>query len=311
MPEWDVVIIGGGPAGLTAGLYSARAGLKTLLLEKMAAGGQTTITSEVENYPGFPKGISGPELGQLMEEQAKNFGAEIKYESVEKLIINGDTKIVKTTEAEYETYAVILAMGAEPRKLGVPGEEEFTGLGVSYCATCDGPFYKGKHIMVVGGGDTAIEEALFLTRFASKVTVVHRRDELRATRILQKRAFENEKIEFIWDSVVEEIKGKNTIEEVIVRNKKTKEKSKVLVNGVFIAIGQKPLTDLVKGQVEMDENGYIITNERMETNLSGVFAVGDLRKKPLRQVVTAVADGAIASVSAYNYIEQIKEKKSE
>ena len=164
--------------------------------------------------------------------------------------------------------------------------------------------------MVVGGGDTAIEEALFLTRFASKVTVVHRRDELRATQILQKRAFENEKIEFIWDSVVEEIKGKNTIEEVIVRNKKTKEKSKVLVNGVFIAIGQKPLTDIVKGQVEMDENGYIITNERMETNLPGVFAVGDLRQKPLRQVVTAVADGAIASVSAYNYIEQIREKKS-
>lgn len=309
MEQWDVVIIGGGPAGLTAALYSSRAGLKTLLLEKMAPGGQTTTTSEVENYPGFPKGVSGPELGQLMEEQAKNFGTVVKYEVVEELTLNGEVKTVKTTNDEYKTHTIILAMGAEPRRLGVPGEKEFTGLGVSYCATCDGAFYRDKNIMVIGGGDTAIEEALFLSRFGKKVTVVHRRDQLRATEILQRRAFENEKVDFIWDSVVEQIVGDDKVNKVVLKNKKTGEKSEVPVDGIFVAIGQKPQTEIVKDQVKLDEKGYIITNEKMETNIPGVFAVGDIRQKILRQVVTAVADGAIASVSVSNYIEDLKEKQ--
>jgi thioredoxin reductase (NADPH) len=304
--EWDVIIIGGGPAGLTAGLYAARARLKTLLLEKLVPGGQASTTAEIENYPGAGKGITGPELTQRMEEQAREFGMEIINKEVNEIKLSGRKRIVKCGSEEFVAKAVIIATGAEPRKLGVPGEDGFRGRGVSYCATCDGAFFTGKRVMVVGGGDTAIEEALFLTRFAEKVIVVHRRDQLRATRVLQDRAFKNKKIEVIWDSVVKEIKGKELVEEVILENVKTGETVNVPADGVFVAIGYSPSTGFLKGLVELDENGYVITDDNMQTNIPGVFAAGDLRQKPLRQVVTAVSDGAVAAVSASRYIEDME-----
>ena len=300
---YDVVVIGAGPAGLSAGLYASRAKLSTLLIEKMYPGGQAANTYIIENYPGFAEGITGSELADRLKVQAEKFGAELINGDVKELKKLDDRFLINMKRDSLEARSVILAMGAEPRKLGVKGENEFVGRGVSYCATCDGAFYMNKPIIMVGGGDTAIEEALFLTRFASQITVIHRRNELRATKILQDRAFSNEKINFVWDSVVEEIKGKDALEEVVVNNVKTGELKSVYGAGIFVAIGYTPNNDLVKDLVELDDNGYVITDDRMNTSLPGVFAAGDLRQKALRQVVTAVSDGAIAAVEAGKYLE--------
>ncbi|MCG0276100.1 MAG: thioredoxin-disulfide reductase [Thermosediminibacteraceae bacterium] len=301
---YDLAIIGAGPAGLSAAVYGARARLSTVIIEKMYPGGQAAITDIIENYPGFPEGIGGAELTEAMKKQAERFGAQFLNGDVEKIEKQDNKFVIQLKHETLEAKAVILAMGAEARKLGVKGEKEFIGRGVSYCATCDGAFYTDRPVMVVGGGDTAIGEAIYLTHFASSVTVVHRRNELRATKILQERAFKNEKIKFIWDSVVEEIKGGDAVEEVVVRNVKTGEKSSVPVDGVFVAIGWDPNTAIVKDLVQLNERGYIITDENMATNVPGLFAAGDIREKSLRQVVTAVADGAIAAVSAEKYLEE-------
>jgi thioredoxin reductase (NADPH) len=301
--SYDIAIIGAGPAGLSAGIYAARAKLSTVIIEKMYPGGQAAITHLIENYPGFSEGVGGSELTDNMKAQAERFGAEFLNGDVEKLERKDDTFVITLKGETVEAKSVILAMGAEPRKLGAKGEDEFIGRGVSYCATCDGAFYTDLPIMVVGGGDTAIEEAIYLTRFASSVKIVHRRDELRATKILQERSFNNDKISFIWDSVVEEVKGDDMVEQVVVKNVKTGELSSVPVNGIFVAVGYMPKTSSVKDIVKLNEKGYIITDEKMATDVPGVFAAGDVREKTLRQVVTAVADGAIAAVEAEKYVE--------
>lgn len=303
MSAYDLVIIGGGPAGLTAGIYASRAKLKTLIIEKMLAGGQIATTDHVENYPGFATG-SGQVLTEIMEEQAKKFGTGFIKADVNAVELSGNEKIITTSEGEFRAPAVILATGTNSRRLYCPGEEEFIGRGVSFCATCDGAFYEELPVMVVGGGDAAVEEAIYLTRFAEKVYLVHRRDALRATRVVQERAFANKKIEFVWDSVVEEIKGDELLERVLVRNVKDGRKTEISVNGVFMYIGFIPNTGIVKGKVEMSANGYIITNDRMETSMPGVFAAGDCREKLLRQVVTATGDGATAAFAAEKYLEE-------
>jgi len=305
MVIYDVAVIGAGPAGLAASLYAARAKMSTVVIEKMFPGGQAALTDTIENYPGFPEGINGIQLTAAMKKQAERFGAKFINGNVEKIEKNNDLFTIVTKKENLEAKTVILAAGAQPRKLGVKGEREFTGRGVSYCATCDGAFYKDKPIAIVGGGDTAIQEALYLTRFASKVFVIHRRDQLRATKVLQERAFNNEKIEFVWNSVVNEIKGQNAVEEVVVENVKTGKLDSLQVDGIFVAIGHLPNTDFVKDLVHLDERGYVITDDHMVTNIPGLFAAGDVRQKDLRQVVTAVADGAIAAVEASKYIENI------
>ncbi|NPV43503.1 MAG: thioredoxin-disulfide reductase [Firmicutes bacterium] len=301
---YDVVIIGGGPAGLTAGLYASRAKLNTILIEKDRSGGQVNTTEELENYPGIPEDQPAPELMERMTQQAVNFGTKIIRDEVVGLEDFDDYKVVKGKEGEYKTKTVIIATGAQPRLLGVPGELELRGKGVSYCATCDADFFQDLDVVVVGGGNSAIEEAIYLTRFANKVTIIHRRDALRATAILQEKAFANEKIDFIWDSVIEEIKGDGIVESVVIRNKKTGEVSELETNGVFIFVGTDPISGFAKGFVEMDEKGYIITDENMETSVKGVFAAGDVRKKLLRQVITAAADGAVAAAAAEKYIAE-------
>ncbi|MGB9840489.1 thioredoxin-disulfide reductase [Thermovenabulum sp.] len=300
----DLIIIGGGPAGLSAAIYGARARLKTLVVEKMYAGGQAAITDRIENYPGFVEGIGGMELTEAMKMQAERFGAKFVNGEAQRIIPKDDGFIVELKNEQLEAKSVILAMGAEARKLMVKGEKEFTGRGVSYCATCDGAFYTDRKVVVVGGGDSAIEEALYLTKFAESVTVVHRRNELRATKILQERAFSNEKIKFLWDSVVEEVKGQEAVEEIVIKNIKTGEITSYPTDGVFVAIGWEPNSNIVKGLVNLNERGYIITDENMATNVPGIFAAGDIREKSLRQVITAAADGAIAAVSAEKYIEE-------
>lgn len=302
---YDVVIIGGGPAGLTAGLYASRARLKTLLLEAMSVGGQMMTTDIVENYPGFPQGISGAELTATMEEQAKRFGLMTEIREVVGLHVTEGRKSVNTAEGEYQAGAVIICTGTEYRKLGIPGEAEFTGRGVSYCATCDGAFFEDSKIVVVGGGDSALTEALFLTKFAGEITIIHRRDALRATKIYQERAFANPKINFLWDSVVEEIKGNQTVERVLVRNVKSGEVSEVPTEGVFMFIGIEPKTAFLQGVVELDESGYIVVDETsLQTSVEGIFAAGDARKKLLRQVATAVGDGATAAFAVEKYLEE-------
>jgi len=298
---YDLVIIGGGPAGLTAGIYARRALLNTLLLEKIGIGGQIIITDLIENYPGFQE-ISGGELARKFEEHARKFGLETRgMVEVSGIEDRGSIKAVKTAEGDIEAKAVIIASGTTPRKLGVKGEPEFTGRGVSYCATCDGFFFRDKVVVVVGGGDSAITEAIYLTKLVQKVYVVHRRDKLRAEKINQEHAFANPKISFVWDSVVEEISGKNTVEKVIVRNVKTNALSEIKTDGVFIYVGLIPNTAFAN--VEKDERGFIIVNQKMETSVRGIFAAGDCRVTPLRQIATAVGDGAIASVSAEKYLE--------
>ncbi len=301
---YEILIIGGGPAGLTAGIYGARSKRDTLIIEKLLPGGQAGLTDLVENYPGFPEGIEGPDLVKRMEEQAKKFGADILIDEIVDLKLDGEEKEVVGRSGIYRAKTVIISGGAEPRKLGVPGEKEFTGKGVSYCATCDGAFFENQDIAVVGGGDTAVQEAIYLTQFARKVTIIHRRDKLRATKILQERAFKNEKIDFLWNSVVTEILGNKRVEKIKVKNVKTGEEKIIEKDGIFIYIGLIPNTEYLKGKIDLSPDGYIITDEEMKTNLPGVYAAGDIRKKSLRQIVTAVADGAQAAMSAVKYIEE-------
>lgn len=298
------MIIGAGPAGLTAGLYAARARMNVLLIEKAVPGGQVLITDWIENYPGFPEGISGFDLAEKIKEQALALGLTIETAEVQGLDLSGTTKEVILKEKRIKTKSLIIASGASPRKLGV-GEDKFMGKGVSFCATCDGPFFRDKVVVAVGGGDTAIQESIFLTRFAKKVYLVHRRDELRATKILQERAFSNDKIEFLWDSVVTGMDGFFGVEKVHVKNVKTGNESEIEANGCFIWIGILPNTEFIKGDVKTDEGGFILVDTKMQTNVPGVFAVGDVRDTPLRQIATAVGDGAVAAVSAEHYVESL------
>jgi len=300
---YGVVIIGGGPAGLTAGIYVKRAMLNAVLLEKMGIGGQIIVTDKVENFPGFLE-ISGADLAAKFEEQARKFGLEMKgMAEVDSIEDKGNIKIIKTTEGDIETKSVIIASGTTPKRLGAKGEVELTGRGVSYCATCDGFFFKEKEVVVIGGGDSAITEAIYLTKMAKKVTVVHRRNELRAEKINQEHAFSNPKISFIWDSVLEEIVGKNVVEKVILKNLKTNATSEVKTDGVFIYVGLIPNTKFA--DVKKDEWGFIIASAKMETSVKGIFVAGDCRVTPLRQITTAVGDGAIAAVSAERYLEEL------
>jgi len=307
---YDAIIIGGGPAGLTAGIYLSRARMNTLLIEKAMPGGQAVLTEIIENYPGFPEGIGGSELMQKMEEQAVRFGLKIEYgEAAEVRIKEGKedkVKIVKINNQGYNTLAIILASGAEASKLGIPGEEELRGRGVSYCATCDAPFFKDQKIVVIGGGDTAIEEALYLTKFVRKVTIIHRRDRLRATKILQERVVANKKINFVWDSVVTKILGKEKVEGILVQNKKTSEEKEISCQGVFIFVGNIPNSKFLKELVKLDKRYYILTDDNMMTSQEGIYACGDVRKKILRQVVTACGEGATAAFAAQKYIEELK-----
>jgi len=306
---YDVAIIGGGPAGLTAGIYSARALLKTVVFEKLGCGGQLAITDRIENYPGFPEGINGFELSNKMKEQAENFKVKFEFLEVESLIKdeNSNCFLIKSGNKEFKARAVIFATGTTPKRLNIPGENEFWGRGISSCATCDGALFKDKVVAVVGGGDSALDEGLFLTKFAKKVYIIHRRNELRAAKILQLRAMNNPKIEFIFDTVVEEVIGENRLKQLKLKNLKTGDISYLEVDGMYIYIGLLPNTELLKGFSRvLDENGFVITNEKMETNVSGLFAAGDCRNKILRQVATAVADGAIAAYSAEKYLEKLE-----
>jgi len=303
---YDVIIIGGGPAGLTAGIYSSRSKLDALLLERGIPGGTMMITERIENYPSLVEPISGPELAESMRMQAERFGLKFENAEVQSLDFSSSEKIVRTTKGNFTAHAVIIAVGAKYRTLNVPGERELSGRGVSYCATCDGWFFRDKKLAVIGGGDTAVEDACYLTKFATDVTIIHRRDKFRAAKMLQDRAFANPKINVIWDTVVDEIVGDDVVTGLRLRNVKTGEAGDLSVDGVFVLIGQDPDTSFLAGQVEMDEAGYIITDEDMRTNVPGVFAAGDARKKSFRQVVTACADGAIAANSADKYIEAIK-----
>lgn len=299
---YDTIIIGAGPAGMTAALYAARSNLKVATLEQGAPGGQMNNTSDIENYPGFEL-ISGPELSMKMFEPLEKLGVENLYGIVTGIEDKGDYKIVKTDDEEYETKTVIIATGAKHRHIGVPGELEFNSRGVSYCAVCDGAFFRNQDLLVVGGGDSAVEEALFLTRFASSVTIVHRRDELRAQKLLQDRAFANDSISFIWDSVVKEIKGDDIkVRSVDIENVKTGQVTNHEFGGVFVYVGLDPVSDFIKDLGITDENGWIPTDDHMKTSRKGIFAVGDVRQKDLRQITTAVGDGAMAGQQAYQYI---------
>ena len=303
----DIIIIGGGPAGLTAGLYTARARLNVVLLERLAPGGQVLNTDWVENYPGFPDGISGFELVERMKTQAEKFDLPIQLEEVMGLEFSPEKKIVVTNKGQLEAKALIIATGATPKKLGIEGEDVLTGKGVSYCATCDGPFYKDQEVVVIGGGDTALEEAIFLTRFASTIHLAHRRDELRAVKLLQDRAMAQEKIKFIWDTIPLKILGENGVEGIELKNVKTGEISRQEAQGVFIFIGTKPNAELINGMVKQDEGGFVISDEKMETSAAGVFAAGDIRSKPWRQISTAVGEGATAAFYAEKYLEDLNQ----
>ncbi|WP_353893808.1 thioredoxin-disulfide reductase [Proteinivorax hydrogeniformans] len=299
---YDVIIVGAGPAGLTAAIYAARAELKTLLIEKNAPGGQASTTDTIENYPGIET-VSGPDLAMNMYTQATNLGVELSMDEIIDMELNGDIKTITTDSGTLKAKTVIWATGVQPRKIGVSGEQRFTSRGVSYCATCDGALYKNKVVAVVGGGDSAVEEAIFLTRFAKKVYVIHRRDQLRATKFVQKKAFENKKIEFIYDSIVKEITGNNNVEQLKYENVNTNERNSLDVDGIFVYIGNIPNTGLLKGKVNLDSQGYVDVKNGVETNIDGVFSAGDVNVKYLRQVVTATADGAVAAVKAQHYIE--------
>jgi thioredoxin reductase (NADPH) len=301
LKTYDVIIIGGGPAGLSAAIYTSRAGRSTLLIEKAAIGGQVINTSLVENYPGF-EDVSGIELTQAMYRQAKKFGTEELYAEVTGIDIAKTKKVVRTSQGDFTAGAIIVAGGLERQKLGVPGEAEYTGKGVSYCATCDGAFFKNKTVIVNGGGNAAITEALELTRFASRVTVIHRRNELRATKILQEKAFANPKIEFLWDTTIEAITGETAVGKVSVNNVKTGKKSTLDVAGVLVAVGFKPNTGYLKGILKLDDNGSVITDEKMETGVPGILAAGDIRSGSIRQLIAAAGDGAVSAISAERYL---------
>ncbi|MCF7857919.1 MAG: thioredoxin-disulfide reductase [Candidatus Cloacimonetes bacterium] len=308
--DYDIAVIGGGPAGLAAGVYASRGGLKTVLFEKALIGGQITTTADVENYPGFEETLSGFDITDKMKKQAEKFGTEIIQENIRSLKFEKLNNTVETASAKYKVKAIILATGANPSKLGIEGEEKYTGRGVSYCATCDGALYRGKTVAVVGGGDSAVEEAIFLTKFAKKVYIIHRRDKLRAVKLTQERALGNEKIEVVWDSVVKAIKGTEYVEKLEIYNKKTQKTSELSVDGIFIYVGIIPNNELVNSQIKLDEQGFIITNASMHTNIPGIYAAGDVVQKILRQVVTAAADGAIAAFSAEKWLEENKDKQS-
>jgi thioredoxin reductase (NADPH) len=298
----DLVIIGGGPAGLTAAIYAGRARIDTLVLTGSLPGGYPANTYSVENFPGFPDGLSGAELAQRFQSQAEHFGAQIVMDSVTEVEFSARPFAIHTPRKTYRALSAVVATGAQPRRLNVPGEDEFYGRGVSACATCDGFFYRDKRVAVVGGGDSAVDEAIFLTRFANEVFIIHRRDELRATEIYRERALANPKIRFVWDSVVEEILGAQTVQGVQVRNVKTNELSVVNVDGVFVYIGMEPNTDLFRGQLELDEQGYIVSNRRQYTSVPGVFVAGDVQDPRYRQVVIAAGTGAIAAMEAERFL---------
>ena len=299
-----VIILGAGPAGLAAALYTARANLEPLVLTGAYLGGQASLTHMIENYPGFPEGISGGDLTTAFSEQAERFGAHLEFEAATRVDLSRRPFRIFTDEQEYTTQSVIIATGATSRHLNVPGEKEFTGLGVSYCATCDGHFFRGKEIVVVGGGDSAVEEGLFLTRFASKVTLVHRRDELRAGPLLQKRAFDNPKLDFIWDSSISQIYGDEIVQGITLRNLKTGEQREMAVNGVFVFIGYTPNTDIFRGQLHMDANGYLVIDRTMQSSVAGVFAAGEAADSIYRQVVTSAGSGASAAMQAIRYLDE-------
>ena len=299
----DVMIIGGGPAGMTAGLYASRMGLKAAIFEKLFVGGQASTTNIIENYPGFAHGIGGPELMMEFQQQAEQAGCEVRYDDVLQLELDGDIKTAKTASGDIQARTVILCMGAQARKLGVPGEDRLRGRGVSYCATCDGAFYRGKRVAVVGGGNTAAEDALYLSQLCERVYLIHRRDSLRADAALAGRIKEKSNIEIIWDSVVTQLNGADILETVALHNVKTGLDTTVAVSGVFVAVGQVPGSELVRGKVDLDPAGYIIAGEDTQTSLPGVYAAGDIRTKPLRQVVTAAADGAVAAAAAGKYLQ--------
>ena len=303
--KYQLIIVGGGPAGLTAGLYSARGGLKVLLIEKEVIGGQIANADRVDNYPGFPEGISGFELARLIHQQATNHGLETMSGEVTGLTSRYGSNIVNTTEGDFIAQAVIIAGGSQFRKLEVPGEGEFLGKGVSYCATCDGPLFRDKAVAVVGGGDTAVTDALSLSKFVSSVKVIHRRNQLRASKVLQRKAQTEPKIEFIWDSVVTEVKGKEKLTDLVLKNTKNGIISLLAVDGVFVAIGLVPNTEYLRGVLPLDEGGYIITTELMETTVPGIFAAGDIRHNSVKQAIVAAGNGAVAALSAEWFIDSL------
>ena len=301
---YDVIVIGGGPGGYTAALYAARANLFVAILEKLSPGGQMGTTDVIDNYPGFPQGVNGFELAMQMKEGAERFGAQTQLAEVTQVELAGQVKTVHTSGGDYQARTVVLATGAHPRELGLPGERELRGRGVSYCATCDGMFYRGKTVVVVGGGNTAVSDVLYLSRLCEKVYLVHRRDTLRASKVYLDPLQKAENVEFVWDSEVKQLLRDQAVTGVRVRNKKTGEERDIPCGGVFVAVGYLPNTELYRGQVELDEAGYVLADETTQTNLPGVFAVGDLRKKPLRQVVTAASDGAVAAHFIEEYLNQ-------
>jgi len=303
---YDVIIIGAGPAGYTAGIYSSRARHKTLILSGILPGGQLVNTTDVENYPGFETGIMGPDLMIIMRKQTERMGTEIVDDAVVKVDFKNKPFKVFTASKEYEARAVILGTGANPRKLGLEGEQTFAGKGVSYCATCDGPFFRNLELVVAGGGDSAMEEATFLTKFASKVYIVHRRDELRASKVMQERAQDNPKIQFQLNSEIEEINGNEKVQQVVLKNNKTNEKTTLNVGGVFVAIGHEPNTEIFRNQVELDKQGYVILKNHTETSVSGVFAAGDVHDHTYRQAVTAAGYGCMAAIDVDGYLTENK-----
>lgn len=307
---YDIAIVGGGPAGLTAGLYTCRARLKTVMIEKMMCGGQILVTDTIENYPGFPEGIKGPDLADWMFKQASHFGLEVRSTEAQGIVLKKGEKdpfLLQCADgAKIEALAVIIATGARWNSLGIPGEAELTGRGVSYCATCDAPLFKGKDLVVVGGGDTALEDALFLTKFANKVTIVHRRDRFRGTKILQERVSANPKIEISYNSVAVKVNGAKKCESVDVKDVLTGALKTITASGVFVLIGMTPNAECFKGAIAMDDKGYIVCDDDMKTSVDGIFACGDVRKKLLRQVVTAAGDGATAAFNAQHYVERLK-----
>ncbi len=305
-----VIILGSGCAGYTAAVYTSRANLSPLLLAGIDLGGQLALTTDVENYPGFPSGIMGPKLMQMMKEQAEKFGTRVVYELATEVDFSRRPFVVKTDDTEHETQTVIICTGSSPKKLDIPGEKEYSGYGVSYCATCDGAFFRNQELVVVGGGDTAMEEAIFLTRYATRVYVVHRRKELRASMIMQDRAFKNPKIEFVWDSAVTEVlsEDKKSVTGVRIQNLKTKDQTTKSAAGLFVAIGHNPNSGLFKGKLAMDENGYLVANDRQHTNIEGVFAAGDVQDHVYRQAVTAAGTGCAAAIEAERYLSELESK---
>ena len=299
-----MIIVGGGPGGYTAALYAARAGLDVLLIERLSAGGQMNLTSQIDNYPGFPEGVDGFQLSYNMQQQAERFGAKTKYAEVLKLELDGKVKLVQTNEGTYQAKTVVISTGANPRQLGVDREGEMIGRGVGYCAHCDGGFYRGKTVAIVGGGNSAAAEALYLSRIAKEVILIHRRDTLRATQIYHKPLMDAPNIRFLWNSRVEALLGEEVLEGVKVRNLQSGKVEKLDVQGLFVSVGRKPATDLVKDQLTLDSAGYIMAGENTKTSIPGVYAVGDVRTKELRQIVTAVADGAMAAHVAEQFLAE-------